>query len=105
MLGYYAAIGESLLQCYDNHLILLPSLIEDWKKGGGVYGLAAYGGVTADLSWENGEITALTLRANSDRELVVETTKLPVQSSVAIQEIQGGFSVSIKKGETLSFTF
>lgn len=47
-------------------LELLPALPENWKGEGSVSGIRARGGITVDMAWEGGKVTALTLTALRD---------------------------------------
>ena len=72
MLGYYAAVSESLMQCYSNKIIILPSLIDDWKSGGAVYGLRAYNRLSVDIIWENGIAKKVIFHPEIDTDIILE---------------------------------
>lgn len=59
-LGATAAVGEMLLQSHNARLRLLPALPAQWKIGK-VRGLKARGGLTVDMAWKAGRVTALTI--------------------------------------------
>lgn len=63
--GATAAIAEMLLQSRDGNLFLLPALPAAWHEGA-VRGLKARGGITVDLAWSHGRLTAYTLTAIAD---------------------------------------
>ncbi len=53
--GATAGIAEMLVQNGPEGVTLLPALPASWESGS-VRGLRAWGGITVDLTWENGEI-------------------------------------------------
>lgn len=62
-LGAPAAIAEMLLQSHGDRLVLLPALPAQWANGS-VRGLRARGGLTVDIAWQSGRITACTIHAS-----------------------------------------
>jgi alpha-L-fucosidase 2 len=76
--GITAAMAEMLLQSHTGELRLLPALPPEWRRGS-VRGLRARGGLVADLTWDDGELTAVTLHgARSPRIVVVRYGDLRV---------------------------
>lgn len=71
MLGYYAAVSESLMQCYGDRIVILPTLNKDWKNGK-AKGLCAYDRIRLDIEWENGELKKLTLYPEVSKEITLE---------------------------------
>lgn len=98
MMGYYAAVMESVLQCYDDRLLVLPSLIDDWKAGGEVCGIAAYNGIVADVSWEDGALKSLVLYAGKAVDITVESRTLPLDADISLNP-DGSYALSLKAGE------
>ena len=88
-LGATAAIAEMIVQSHDGRLRLLPALPEAWASGR-VRGFRARGGVSVDMTWRNGAVTALSLRATHD---TVVTLDAPRDSKVPA-------SVSLRAGRT-----
>ncbi|POH64012.1 MULTISPECIES: glycosyl hydrolase family 95 catalytic domain-containing protein [Cryobacterium] len=65
-LGFVAAVCELLLQSHTGTLELLPALPASLPEGR-VTGLAARGGVLVDLTWSDGTLVSVTLRASAER--------------------------------------
>ena len=60
-----------LMQSYDNVVMLLPALPDEWDSGE-VSGICAKNGVTADLKWENGALTYAKLSFKFDAQLEIK---------------------------------
>lgn len=60
--GCTSGIAEMLVQSYDGNIYILPAL-PDALPTGKVTGLKARGGFEIDMSWEEGELTALTVKS------------------------------------------
>ena len=63
--GGTAAIAEALLQCTGGEIILLPALPKEWPEGS-IKGLRAKGGITVNLRWSEGKLTAAELIPDHD---------------------------------------
>ena len=63
--GGTAGVAEMLLQSHAGEVHLLPALPAAWSDGA-FRGLRARGAVELDLTWQDGQATALTLRAARD---------------------------------------
>ena len=63
--GATAAIAHMLLQSSGDTVYLLKALPEEWPRGK-VTGLCAKGGLTVDISWSEGKLTAARFHANHD---------------------------------------
>lgn len=59
--GFMAAITEMVLQSHAGAVHLLPALPAQWAEGT-ASGLRCRGGLAADLAWDGGALTAVTLR-------------------------------------------
>ena len=73
--GAAAAIAEMLLQSDDESVSLLPALPKAWPEGR-VTGLRARGGLTVDVAWQGGALTAATLKSEVSRSVSVLMTGL-----------------------------
>ncbi|TDQ42861.1 glycoside hydrolase family 95 protein [Aureibacillus halotolerans] len=70
--GGTAGIAEMLLQSQNKEIHLLPALPKAWKRGY-VKGIRARGGITIDISWENGVLVEATLQTDHDGYAVVRS--------------------------------
>jgi alpha-L-fucosidase 2 len=84
--GMTGCIPELLIQSHTDTIRLLPALPADWPDGS-FRGLRARGGLTFDVTWRYGQLTAATVRSTRagrhrialpDREVVVDLTGEPV---------------------------
>ncbi|MCU0788638.1 MAG: glycoside hydrolase family 95 protein, partial [Verrucomicrobia bacterium] len=60
--GSTAAIAEMLLHSHNREIKLLPALPKAWPNGHAT-GLRARGDFTVDVTWENHQLTSVTLHA------------------------------------------
>jgi alpha-L-fucosidase 2 len=70
--GLTAGVAEMLIQSHTDVLRILPALPRSWHSGA-VTGLRARGGVEADITWDAGRLTTLTLTALHDRVVYLAT--------------------------------
>ena len=68
--GGTAGVCEMLLQSHTGKLELLPALPEAWPSGT-ISGLKARGGLTVDISWNNGQVSQATITSVEDQHLEV----------------------------------
>ena len=73
-----AGMCEMLLQSHDGFIEFLPALPTIWKTGK-VTGLCAEGGLTVDMAWENGKLTAAVIHASDDCSFSVKNEPKPVK--------------------------
>jgi alpha-L-fucosidase 2 len=84
-LGFTAGVAEMLLQSHATRadmtvIHLLPALPEQWLNGS-FTGLRARGGVTLDAEWSDGRIRHITIRAETDRTVILRVR----QSSMKVR--------------------
>ena len=83
--GITAAIGEMLLQSYDDLVVVLPALPADWQQGH-LKGSRIRGGHTAELEWEDGKLKSFQiLGAGSDKKRILyggKETEVKLQAGV-----------------------
>ena len=68
--GGTAGVCEMLLQSHTGKLELLPALPDAWPSGT-ISGLKARGGLTVDISWNNGQVSQATITSVEDQHLEV----------------------------------
>lgn len=66
-MGAVSAIAESLIQCTNGEIILLPALPQEWSKGY-VRGLRAKGGFEVSMDWADGKLTGAEIKSNAGKE-------------------------------------
>ena len=99
--GATAAIAEMLLHSHQDELHLLPALPKAWKKGS-IKGLKARGGFIIDLTWENSQLTALSIQSFKSNTLKIRTSqqlemKTNEQSSPLAKK-NGLYQLEVDKG-------
>ena len=68
--GITAGVCEMLMQSYTDTIELLPAIPKAWPTGS-VKGLKARGNFTVDISWDQGKVTAYSIRSTTSREVKV----------------------------------
>lgn len=93
--GTTAAIAEMLIQSQTGTLQLLPALPKEWSDGK-VAGLKARGDYEVDLSWNNGKLTAATIKGSKGKQVSVrygeaqKTFTIPENGSITFGPILEG---------------
>ncbi len=72
--GFTAGVAEMLLQSHEGFIEVIPALPAKWKTGS-FCGLTARGGFIVDATWENGEITSISVLSLSGERLRIKTSK------------------------------
>lgn len=96
--GLTAAIAEMLLQSHNGSLHILPALPMEWKNGF-IKGLRARGNITADISWRQGELEYIILKADRERECPVRYRN--IEKRIRLKEKQETM-VCYKEGELIT---
>lgn len=60
--GGASAMTEALMQSYDNEIILLPALPDEWSSGQ-ISGLRAKGGFEVSIKWEEGKLQRADIKS------------------------------------------
>lgn len=68
--GAIAGIAEMLLQSHKQEIHLLPALPMEWKDGE-IKGLCARTGITVDMKWSGGKLTAAVIHSQFDQKITV----------------------------------
>ena len=86
--GGTAGIAEMLVQSH-NGIHLLPALPEAWTEGS-VRGLRARGGLTVDITWENGALKSSNITSNHAGKLEIQ-----YQHLTRVVELQAGQNIHL----------
>ncbi|MDE6539711.1 MAG: glycoside hydrolase family 95 protein [Ruminococcus sp.] len=70
--GGASAIVESLMQCCEGEINLLPALPDEWNTGH-ITGLRAKGGFGVDIEWENGRLKSAFITSDFGGECRIRT--------------------------------
>ena len=105
--GGIAGITEMLLQSHlgspgNRVLQLLPALPASWHSGS-FQGLRARGGYTVDVSWRNGYIVWLRIRADKSGQLRIKWDHRMAQLPANGELPDGILSVPVQTGQTVEF--
>ncbi len=108
-LGGSSAIAEMLLQSQNDVLHLLPALPREWSDGR-VTGLRARGGVTVDLAWASGRLTAASMQASHQARIVIRAPGTVAATAsgkrVSIERVSAdSFAIAAKPGVKYLLTF
>jgi alpha-L-fucosidase 2 len=89
--GAAAGIAEMLLQSQDDAIVLLPALPRQWP-GGRVKGFRARGGFELDFAWEDGRLSALTVRSQCGGPLKIRRGDRGDAAVIELKETKAGES-------------
>lgn len=67
--GATSGIAQMFVQSFENRILILPALPDEWKDGS-VKGLCAKGGVRLSITWKNGVLSELVADGNGEYEFV-----------------------------------
>lgn len=81
--GETAAVTEMLIQSVVGKVVLLPALPTEWANGK-INGVKAKGNLTLDITWQEGQVIALTITAQREQivDLVVNNQEIKVPLTV-----------------------
>ncbi|MDR1335217.1 MAG: glycoside hydrolase family 95 protein [Tannerella sp.] len=86
--GFTAGVTEMLLQSHAGFVQLLPALSPAWPSGK-ITGLKARGGFTADIEWENGQLTKARITSALGGNCRLRTARPVSVKNVQTKEAQG----------------
>lgn len=69
--GGTSGIAEMLIQSQNGYIELLPALPDNWSTGS-YKGLRVRGGAEVDASWENGKVTFVIIKSDTDNSYVLK---------------------------------
>lgn len=101
--GGASAITESLIQCCDGEINILPALPDEWSSGY-INGLRAKGGFGVDIEWENGKLKSARITSDFDGECRLRTgcvVSILCDGGTVSSRIEDGVIIfETKKGNT-----
>ena len=101
--GATAGIAEWLLQSHAGEIHLLPALPPTLPNGS-VRGLRARGGDTIDITWQNGQITAVTILAAADHPVRIRAAVPLAASGFQAADVDGILAFNAEAGTAYRFT-
>ncbi len=104
--GGTAGIAEMLVQSQDGYIELLPAIPDSWKKGD-FRGLCVRGGAELSISWNNGIIDSVELKALCDNTFKIKLAnniKAFVCKGQELYAEKGIVSIKLDKGKSIKLT-
>lgn len=102
--GATSGMAEMLLQSYRGTLHLLPALPSGWPEGT-VCGLKAEGGVTANITWRQGQLTEAQIQSPRDIDLPItvgcaDVNKIKVEGATYTVASSNAITLQLKANQT-----
>jgi len=74
--GGTSGMTEMLLQSHAGYIDILPSLPDEWKKGGSFTGLVARGNFCVDAKWKNDQVYEMSITSRAGETVKLHYSKI-----------------------------